>query len=75
MGYDELEKLIRGGKMSKDSDDCEVMNELFDSGQDNTGYYNHWRHIAWCNDDCTKIRDITKKEQIQWIKQQKEKER
>jgi hypothetical protein len=61
--------------MPKDSDDFEVMNELFDSGQDDTGYYNHWRPIVWCNDDGTKIRDITKKEQIEWIKQQKEKER
>lgn len=59
----------------KDTDDCEVMNELFDSGQDNNGYYNHWRTIAWCNDDGTKIRDITKKEQIEWIKKQKELER
>jgi hypothetical protein len=51
------------------------MNELFDSGKDDTGYYNHWRPIAWCNDDGTKIRDITKKEQIEWIKKQKERER
>jgi hypothetical protein len=58
--------------MSKDSDDCEVMNELFDSGKDDTGYYNHWRPIAWCNVDGTKIRDLTKQEQLEWIKKQKE---
>ena len=51
--------------MSKDSNDCEVMNELFDSGKDDTGYSNHWRPVAWCNDDGTKIRDITKKEQLE----------
>lgn len=61
--------------MPKDIDDCEIMNELFDSGQDNAGYYNHWRPISWCNDDGTKIRDLTKKEQIEWIKQQKEKDK
>lgn len=60
--------------MSKDSDDCEVMNELFDSGQDPATHY-HWRPIAWYNEDGTKIRDITKEEQIQWIKEQKGKSR
>ena len=53
--------------MSKDSNDCDVMNELFDSGEPI-----HWKPVAWYNDDGTKIRDITKKEQIEWIKQQKE---
>lgn len=61
--------------MIKDSNDCEVMNELFDSGQDETGYYNHWRTVARYNEDGTKIRDITKKEQIEWIKRQKGLER
>ena len=66
--------------MSKDSDDCELMNELFGgtskrrTDDDDLPYYNHWRPIAWCNDDGTKIRDITKKEQLEWIKQQKLKE-
>ena len=67
--------------MPKDSDDCEVMNELFGgiskrrTDDDDIGYYNHWRPIAWCNDDGEKIRDLTREEQLQWIKQQKERER
>ena len=52
----------------KDTDDCEVMNELFDSGDE---YYNHWRPVAICHPDGTKIRDLTKAEQIAWIKKQK----
>ena len=52
--------------MSKDTSDCEVMNELFDSGESI-----HWKPVAIYNDDGTKIRDITKKEQIEWIKKQK----
>lgn len=52
--------------MSKDSDDCEVMNELFDSGV-------HWHPVSLYNQDDTKIRDLTKKEQLEWIKKQKEK--
>ena len=55
----------------KDSDDCEVMNELFDSGSEELPYYNHWRPVAIVHSDGTKIRDITKKEQIEWIKKQK----
>ena len=48
----------------KDSDDCEVMNELFDSGV-------HWHPVSIYSQDDTKIRDLTKKEQLEWIKQQK----
>ena len=51
--------------MSKDSDDCDVMNELFDSGV-------HWHPVSIYNKDDTKIRDLTKQEQIEWIKKQKE---
>ena len=52
-------------KMPKDTDDCEVMNELFDSGI-------HWHPVAVYSQDDTKIRDLTKQEQIEWIKKQKE---
>ena len=67
--------------MIKDTDDCEVMNELFGgtsklrSDDDNLPYYNHWRPIAICHPDGTKIRDLTKAEQIAWIKKQKERDR
>lgn len=50
--------------MSKDTDDCEIMNELFDSGI-------HWRPVAEYNEDGEKIRDISKEEQIAWIKRQR----
>lgn len=53
--------------MSKDSDDCEVMNELFDSGEKPLI---HWHPVAWYNDDNTKIRDLSKEEQLEWVKQQ-----
>lgn len=46
----------------KDSDDCEVMNELFDSGV-------HWHPVSIYS------RDDTKKEQLEWIKKQKEKQK
>lgn len=61
--------------MSKDDLETQCMNELFDSGEDDIGYYNHWRPIAIVNQDGSKIRDLTKQEQIEWIKQQKLKER
>lgn len=47
--------------MSKDSDDCILMNELFDSGV-------HWRPVALYNYDDTKIRELTKEEQQEWLK-------
>jgi len=55
--------------MSKDSDDCDVMNQLFDDG----GTTIHWRPVSIYNHDDTKIRDLTKQEQLEWIKKQKEK--
>ena len=55
--------------MSKDSDDCEVMNELFDYEEDKPLI--HWRPVAIYNNDDTKIRDLSKQEQLEWIKQQK----
>ena len=61
--------------MPKDTDDCEIMNELFDSGSDDIGYYNHWRPVAIVHPDGEKIRDLTKQEQLEWIKQQKLKEK
>lgn len=61
--------------MTKDSDDCEVMNELFDSGSEELPYYNHWRPVAIVHPDGEKIRDLTREEQIQWLKQQKEREK
>ena len=57
--------------MSKDSDDCDVMNELFDDG----GTTIHWHPVSIYNQDDTKIRDLTKQEQIEWIKKQKEKQK
>jgi hypothetical protein len=67
--------------MSKDSDDCEVMNELFGgtskhrTDDDDLPYYNHWRPVAIVHSDGEKIRDLTREEQLQWIKQQKEREK
>jgi hypothetical protein len=58
--------------MPKDTDDCEVMNELFDSNKDEPMPKYHWRPVALYNYDDTKIRDLTKAEQIEWIKKQKE---
>lgn len=62
--------------MSKDSDDCEVMNELFGNYEDNKDAPKiHWRPVAIYNHDDTKIRDLTKEEQLEWIKKQKGKEK
>lgn len=58
--------------MPKDTDDCEVMNELFDSGDDKPLPPYHWHPVSLYHDDGTKIRDLTKAEQIAWIKKQKE---
>lgn len=59
--------------MSKDSDDCNIMNELFDSGEELQHY--HWHPVAIYTQDDQKIRDLTKEEKIEWIKQQKLKEK
>lgn len=43
--------------MSKDSDDCEIMNELFGgtskrrTDDDDLPYYNHWRPVAIVHSD------------------------
>ena len=59
--------------MPKDTDDCETMNELFGNDEQLPPY--HWHPVAYYTDDGEKIRDLTKAEQIAWIKQQKERER
>lgn len=67
--------------MPKDDMETQCMNELFGctskrrTDDDDIGYYNHWRPVAEYHPDGTKIRDLTREEQIQWIKQQKERER
>jgi hypothetical protein len=61
--------------MSKDDLETQCMNELFDSGEDDVGYYNHWRPVAYCDWEGNKIRNLTKEEQLKWIKQQKEREK
>ena len=67
--------------MPKDTDDCELMNELFGgvskrrTDDDDLPYYNHWRPVAIHAPDGEKIRDLTREEQLQWLKQQKERER
>lgn len=60
--------------MPKDDMDTECMNELFDSGENEKElpFYNHWRPVAICHPDGEKIRDLTKKEQLEWIKKQRE---
>lgn len=60
--------------MSKDTDDCELMNELFDSGEEPRKLI-HWRPVAIYHEDGEKIRDLTKKEQLDWIKEQRGKDR
>jgi hypothetical protein len=57
--------------MSKDSDDCEVMNELFGKSEDELPYVNHWRPVAIVDTDGEEIRKLTKEEQIAWIRQQR----
>ena len=59
--------------MSKDDMETECMNELFGNDEQLPPY--HWHPVALYHDDGEKIRDLTKAEQIAWIKQQKEKER
>ena len=59
--------------MPKDTDDCEIMNELFGNDEQLPPY--HWHPVALYHDDGEKIRDLTKAEQIAWIKQQKEREK
>lgn len=59
----------------KDKDDfeCECMNEEFAGGEELPRY--HWLPVAIYDTDGNKIRDLTKEEQIIWIKKQMEKDR
>lgn len=55
--------------MSKDSDDCDIMNELFDSGENpETKPLIHWRPVAFVDNDGNFIRKLTEKEQQEWLK-------
>lgn len=55
--------------MPKDSNDCELMNELFDSGEEpEQKPLIHWRPVAYVDNDGKIIRKLTKKEQQEWIK-------
>lgn len=55
--------------MSKDSDDCNIMNELFDSGEKpETKLLIHWRPVAYVDNDGKIIRKLTEKEQQEWLK-------
>lgn len=55
--------------MSKDSDDCEVMNELFGKSEDGLPYVNHWRPVAIVENE--KRRELTDEEKLEWIKKQR----
>ena len=55
--------------MSKDSDDCEVMNELFGKSDDDLPYVNHWRPVAIIENE--KRRELTDEEKLEWIKKQR----
>lgn len=67
--------------MPKDDMDTETMNELFGgtktrrTDDDDLPYYNHWRPVAIHAPDGEKIRNMSREEQIQWLKQQKEREK
>lgn len=60
--------------MSKDDIETETMNELFKSDDEEPRLI-HWVPVAIYHDDGEKIRNLTKEEQIKWIKEQKEKMR
>lgn len=54
--------------MSKDSDDCDIMNELFDSGVDiEIKPLIHWRPVAYVDENGKIIRKLTKEEQQDWL--------
>ena len=57
--------------MSKDTNDCEIMNELFGKSEDELPYVNHRRPVAIVDTDGEEIRKLTKEEQIAWIRQQR----
>lgn len=51
--------------MPKDSNDCEVMNELFDSDV-------HRHPVAEYDQNDNKIRDLTPQEMLEWLKKERE---
>lgn len=53
--------------MVDDDLETNAMNESFNDEE--IPYY-HWKPVALYNYDGTKIRDLTKEEQIAWIKEQ-----
>lgn len=54
--------------MSKDSSDCEIMNELFDSGEEiERKPLIHWRPVAYVDENGKIIRKLTEKEQQDWL--------
>lgn len=54
--------------MSKDSSDCEIMNELFDSGEEiKRKPLIHWRPVAYVDENGKIIRKLTEKEQQDWL--------
>lgn len=55
--------------MSKDSNDCEVMNELFNGGVEiERKPLIHWKFVAYVDKNGKIIRKLTKREQQKWIK-------
>lgn len=63
--------------MSKDDMETECMNELFGKWEEKeeVPYYNHWKPVAIIHPNGEKIRDLTKQEQLEWIKRQKLKDK
>ena len=54
--------------MSRDSSDCEVMNELFDSGENpERKPLIHWKPVAYVDENGKIIRKLTEKEQQDWL--------
>lgn len=54
--------------MSKDSNDYDIMNELFDSGEKpERKPLIHWRPIAYVDENDKIIRKLTEKEQQDWL--------
>ena len=54
--------------MSKDSDDCDIMNELFDSGEKlESKPLIHWKPVAYVDENGKIIRKLTEKEQQEWL--------
>lgn len=62
--------------MSKDSDDCILMNELFDSGEKlERKPLIHWKPVAYVDEDGKIIKKLTEKEQQEWLKNEIERQK